>query len=281
MHRADEGRGLDPDALLPLRGLAAHKLRWPAWRSRCSSAWRWCRALHPHRHDQPVVRRHLRAGARRAPTSWSRRRRSCARTWRSRRRSPPSLLERVRGCRGSRPPTGGVNALVRLVDDENEDLGNGFAPNFVFSVVPEPFDPSPTPRAARRAARARRRSTRARPSARGLGIGDRSAWPATRRRALPGRRHQQARRRLHRRLELGHAHAARGPARHRPARQVRPDLDRGRRRGVAPEQLKRASRGCCRAPCAPRPASENADREGDEIARTWLPSRSRCWCSPA
>jgi len=34
-----------------------------------------------------------------------------------------------------------VNALVKLVDDDNEELGNGFAPNFVFSVVPEPFVP--------------------------------------------------------------------------------------------------------------------------------------------
>ncbi len=52
-----------------------------------------------------------------------------------------SVLERVREVPGVESAAGSVNALVRLVDDDNEQLGNGFAPNFVFSVLPEPFVP--------------------------------------------------------------------------------------------------------------------------------------------
>ena len=50
-----------------------------------------------------------------------------------------SVLERVREVSGVESAAGHVSALVRLVDDDGEQLGNGFAPNFVFSVQPEPF----------------------------------------------------------------------------------------------------------------------------------------------
>jgi putative ABC transport system permease protein len=52
-----------------------------------------------------------------------------------------SVLQRVREVPGVESAAGSVNALVRLVDDDGEQLGNGFAPNFVFSVAPEPFVP--------------------------------------------------------------------------------------------------------------------------------------------
>jgi len=51
------------------------------------------------------------------------------------------VLDRVREVDGVETAAGGVGALVRLVDREGEQLGNGFAPNFVFSVSPEPFTP--------------------------------------------------------------------------------------------------------------------------------------------
>ncbi len=67
------------------------------------------------------------------------------------------VLDRVREVPGVEAAAGNVGALVRLVDDDNEDLGNGFAPNFVSSVVPEPFEPvtydeGRAPRTAREAA---------------------------------------------------------------------------------------------------------------------------------
>ena len=50
-----------------------------------------------------------------------------------------SVLDAVKRVPGVGETDGGVGALVRLVDADGEDLGNGFAPNFVFSVSPPPF----------------------------------------------------------------------------------------------------------------------------------------------
>ena len=52
-----------------------------------------------------------------------------------------ALLERVRRTEGVAAATGGIFAVVRLVDSKNEQLGNGFAPNFVYSNVPDRFNP--------------------------------------------------------------------------------------------------------------------------------------------
>ncbi len=52
-----------------------------------------------------------------------------------------ALLDRVRDVDGVEAASGAVFAVVRLVDDENEGLGAGFAPNFISSTVPERFDP--------------------------------------------------------------------------------------------------------------------------------------------
>ncbi|HEX5909544.1 MAG TPA: ABC transporter permease, partial [Thermoleophilaceae bacterium] len=52
-----------------------------------------------------------------------------------------SLLSRVRDTDGVEAASGAIFAVVRLVDDKNENLGAGFAPNFVSSTVPERFDP--------------------------------------------------------------------------------------------------------------------------------------------
>lgn len=51
------------------------------------------------------------------------------------------VIDRVREVDGVAEAAGGVGALVRLVDRDGEQLGNGFAPNFVFSTSPERFDP--------------------------------------------------------------------------------------------------------------------------------------------
>ncbi len=52
-----------------------------------------------------------------------------------------SLLQRVRQTDGVEAAAGGIFAVVRLVDSKNDNLGAGFAPNFVSSTVPKRFDP--------------------------------------------------------------------------------------------------------------------------------------------
>ena len=79
----------------------------------------------------------------------------------------------MRDVPGVEAAAGSVAALVRLVDDDNDQLGNGFAPNFVFSVLPEPFVPvtyteGRAPRNAREAAIDQGTAERS-----DLGIGDR------------------------------------------------------------------------------------------------------------
>ncbi len=51
-----------------------------------------------------------------------------------------SVLERVRSVPGVRKAAGGVAATVRLVDAKGDKLGTPFAPNFVFSLSPKPFE---------------------------------------------------------------------------------------------------------------------------------------------
>ena len=51
-----------------------------------------------------------------------------------------SVLERVRSVPGVGKASGGVGAMVRLVDAKGDKLGNPFAPNFLFSLSPEPFE---------------------------------------------------------------------------------------------------------------------------------------------
>ncbi|HYI38423.1 MAG TPA: FtsX-like permease family protein [Thermoleophilaceae bacterium] len=51
------------------------------------------------------------------------------------------LLTRVRRTDGVEAASGAIFAVVRLVDSKNENLGAGFAPNFVSSTVPKRFDP--------------------------------------------------------------------------------------------------------------------------------------------
>ena len=83
-----------------------------------------------------------------------------------------SVLDTVREIPGVEKAVGSVGALVRLVDDDGDQLGNGFAPNFAFSVTPEPFNPltytrGRAPRSAREAALDSATAKRA-----DLGIGD-------------------------------------------------------------------------------------------------------------
>src|ERR671915_596 len=51
-----------------------------------------------------------------------------------------SVLDRVREVDGVEQAAGGIFSTVRFVDEEGEPLSAGFAPEFVSSVAPEPFE---------------------------------------------------------------------------------------------------------------------------------------------
>jgi putative ABC transport system permease protein len=53
---------------------------------------------------------------------------------------PASFLDRVEGVEGVQSAAGGIFSLGQFVDDKGEKLTAGFAPNFVSSVAPEPFE---------------------------------------------------------------------------------------------------------------------------------------------
>ena len=85
-----------------------------------------------------------------------------------------ALLDRVRDVDGVEAAAGAVFAVVRLVDDENEGLGAGFAPNFISSTRAEAVRPADLHRGPRAPdAAPRPRSTAAPPSATASKIGDR------------------------------------------------------------------------------------------------------------
>ena len=90
--------------------------------------------------------------------------------------------------------------MVRLVDAKNEQLGNGFAPNFVYSNVPDRFNPltypeGRAPRTAREIAIDKGTAER-----KGIELGDSVGVAGDRvRRALPRGRHQRDRRHVVRR----------------------------------------------------------------------------------
>ncbi len=52
-----------------------------------------------------------------------------------------ALLERVERVPGVAKAEGGIFALVRITDAEGKPYGQGFAPQFAFSVASKPFDP--------------------------------------------------------------------------------------------------------------------------------------------
>ncbi|MDQ3587121.1 MAG: ABC transporter permease [Actinomycetota bacterium] len=53
---------------------------------------------------------------------------------------PARVLEGVRGVEGVERAEGGIFSMVKLVDAKGEPLVAGFAPNFVSSALPEPFE---------------------------------------------------------------------------------------------------------------------------------------------
>jgi putative ABC transport system permease protein len=53
---------------------------------------------------------------------------------------PERYLDRVRQVDGVEKAAGGIFSTVRFVDAEGDPLGNSFAPNFVSSTAPEPFE---------------------------------------------------------------------------------------------------------------------------------------------
>ena len=54
---------------------------------------------------------------------------------------PASLVERVRRTPGAQQAIGSVSTQGRLFDADDEELGSQFAPNFIFSTVPDRFNP--------------------------------------------------------------------------------------------------------------------------------------------
>jgi len=53
---------------------------------------------------------------------------------------PASTLDRVRRVEGVEKAAGGIFSMVKLVDDKGDPLVAGFAPNFVSSALPQPFE---------------------------------------------------------------------------------------------------------------------------------------------
>ena len=53
---------------------------------------------------------------------------------------PERYLDRVRQVDGVEKAAGGIFTTARFVDSEGDPLGNSFAPNFVSSTAPEPFE---------------------------------------------------------------------------------------------------------------------------------------------
>jgi putative ABC transport system permease protein len=85
---------------------------------------------------------------------------------------PSSVLAKVARVPGVAKAVGSVGTMARLVDAKGKKLGNGFAPNFLFSASPPPFQEvtykkGHPPRTARDAALDADTADRA-----GLGIGD-------------------------------------------------------------------------------------------------------------
>ncbi|MGI8846211.1 MAG: ABC transporter permease [Thermoleophilaceae bacterium] len=56
------------------------------------------------------------------------------------------VLDRVRRVDGVRRAAGGVAATGRVVDEDGDKLGNQFAPNFIFSLSPKPFEAQTFPK---------------------------------------------------------------------------------------------------------------------------------------
>ena len=84
-----------------------------------------------------------------------------------------ALLDRVRATEGVEKAAGGIFSFVRIVDQQGDPVGTEFAPNFVSSALPEPFEtvsypegrpPRTADEAALDAATAKRKD---------LGLGDR------------------------------------------------------------------------------------------------------------
>ena len=156
-------------------------------RSPCSSAWCWWRAptCSPTR-STASFDDIFDAGARRASTSWSPRGRSVRQD-----DGGAAAVRRARAraacarCRAWTTAAGSVDALVRLVDDDNErPAATGSRRTSSSSVLPEPFEPvtyteGRAPADAREAAIDKATADRERPRASATG----SAWPATRRSA--------------------------------------------------------------------------------------------------
>lgn len=53
---------------------------------------------------------------------------------------PAKILDEVRGVPGVRKAVGGIFSMVKLVDAKGDPLVAGFAPNFVASALPQPFE---------------------------------------------------------------------------------------------------------------------------------------------
>ena len=53
---------------------------------------------------------------------------------------PEEFLDRVRAVDGVKAAEGGIFSVGRFVDEKGDPLTRGFAPNFIASATPEPFE---------------------------------------------------------------------------------------------------------------------------------------------
>ena len=123
-----------------VRGLAQRKLRARRDHARDPARGRvHRRELRPHGHDQPLLRRHLRRGLR-----GHRRRGLVEHHGPGRQRRPAAVLGALprpgaRRARRGGSAAGGIFSLGRFVDEKGDPLSNSFAPEFISSMAPEPF----------------------------------------------------------------------------------------------------------------------------------------------
>ncbi len=247
---------------LVLRGFLQRKLRVSLTGDRDRARRRADgRHLHPHGHDQPVVRGDLpdrEQGPRRR--RHARRRRSAARCARRPRRSTEAMLAQRARHAGRRAGRGRIFTSATLLDTHGKRLTRRRA-GFVASTLPRALrelhaGPRRLPAADRsEVAIDEATAERARPrrsASRSIVAGARGGA------ALHDRRHRQVRRRrIVRRRRRRAADACRGAARRRRAGALRPDRRRRRRRASRPDDAARADpRRAARGPstCAPAPS---------------------------
>ena len=241
--------------------------------------------LHPHRHDQPLLRGRSSRPPTRATTSSSRPTETLGRETRSQ-TSPitEAMLAQVRATPGVAEAAGAIFTPATFLDVHGKRLTNGGAPAFValggahaLRVLQAGQGPLPGRR------RARSRSTRRPPNARGLKLGQQMIVAGLRRRPGATRSSgivQVRRRRVLRRRRRRDADARRGAAGGRRAGPLRPDRRRRRSRASRPSSCARASARRCPAPSTCARARSRPPRTPPTSKATSASCAPSCWSSP-